>query len=153
MRPPVRLCLALLPVLVLAGACASGSNRPRGGPSGDWITHEELAEVQGVRNMYDVVQRLRPRWLIARGSDGSAPVEAAGRLEFGGDVRFKEGIVVYQDQTFLGGVGILNQIQPGMYYALRWLPGSVASATLPGLHPDHPVAGAIVLYTNERGGR
>ncbi len=135
---PGRLCLALLPVLLLAGACAGGNPRPRGGPSMDWITHEEIAELQGVQNMYDVVQRLRPRWLEVRAAD-----------------RFilSAGVVVYQDQTFLGEVGILRQLRPDMFYSMRWLPGSVASATLPGLHPDRPVAGAIILYTNERGGR
>ncbi len=87
--------------------------------------------VQGARNLYDVVERLRPRWLVVRAPD---------RLNL------SAGIVVYQEQTFLGDAEILRQCSREMYYELRWLDGAVASATLPGLHPDQPVAGAIVLY-------
>lgn len=135
-RSAARLWLPLLTSVALAGACASGNPRARGGPAADWITHEEMVELQGVRNLYEVVERLRPRWLNVRAAD-----------------RFvlDRGIVVYQDH--MGSAEILKQFQPDMFYALRWLPGSVASATLPGLHPDRPVPGAIVLYTNERGGR
>ena len=50
--------------------CASGAAGTSGGtsPSGDVVTSEEIAKftVEG-RSAYDMVSRLRPRWLSARG--------------------------------------------------------------------------------------
>ncbi len=129
--------IPLLALLGLAAACAA-TNARRGAPSLTRITREEIVGVQGARNLYEVVERLRPRWLVVR---------AADRLNL------SEGIVVYQEETYLGGAEILRQLSPDMFFELRWLDGAVASATLPGLHPDRPVGGAIVLYTrdHERG--
>ncbi len=128
-----------VPMLVLLGllaACAT-TNPRRGMSASDRLTREEIAGAQGARNLYEVVERLRPRWLVVRSAD---------RLNL------SAGIVVFQDQTYLGSAEILRQFSPDMYYEMRWLDGAVASATLPGLHPDHPVAGAIVLFTRSQEG-
>ena len=65
-----RVPLAFLAVLVVSGslaACASGggsSSGPR--RSANVISDEELAEFTNL-TVHDVIRRLRPRWLTARG--------------------------------------------------------------------------------------
>ncbi len=123
--------LALL-VLGSAAACASAESRgPR--TSANRITAEELAEVsRDVTNLYDVVSRLRPRWLSNR-SPGSL---AGGSY----------GIVVYMEQSFLGGPEELRNLSPDVATSLRYLDTSEAVAQLPGLG-SRGVAGAIVIKT------
>ena len=69
----------LLVVLCLTISCAAGTQgaaeRPR--RSRNAITIEEIRSVQALTNAYDIVQRLRPRWLRPRGPasfSGTAPV-------------------------------------------------------------------------------
>ena len=126
--------LVILSVATL-GACASAgttSTTPgavRGDP--DLLTQAEIESV-GVGNLYDVVSRLRPRWLSARGGSN---------FSGGGG-----GIVVYQNQTRLGGPEVLRQLGTGAAVRIRFLEGSVASNTLPGLSSTS-VYGAIVIET------
>ncbi|MGH7446417.1 MAG: hypothetical protein ACRELT_02580, partial [Longimicrobiales bacterium] len=82
---------------------------------------------------HDVVQRLRPRWLIARAGDRS--------------IGMSTGVVVYQDQALLGDVDTLRQLGPSAAYELRYLDGPTASSTLPGLGSGRHVAGAIIVLT------
>src|SRR5687768_4150262 len=89
--------LVILSVATL-GACASaGSSTTPGAVRGDpdLLTQAEIESV-GVGNLYDVVSRLRPRWLSARGGSN---------FSGGGG-----GIVVYQNQTRLGGPEVLRQL-------------------------------------------
>jgi hypothetical protein len=111
-----------------AGASASTSGAPRA--RRDLITQEELMG-SGATNLYDAVRRLRPQWL-----SGANRTEA---MTGGGSE-----VVVYQGATNLGGVEALRQITPGYVASLRWLDGSQASNTLPGLG-SRRVAGAIVI--------
>ncbi len=117
--------------LGLAGACASNP-RPGSGIAQDLITNEELNSVEGARNLWDVVERLRPRWLQVRAADRSLGLST--------------NVVVFQDQSYLGDVDILHQLSQDIAYDLKWLDGTTASSTLPGLGSQH-VAGAIVIYT------
>ncbi|HEU5211068.1 MAG TPA: hypothetical protein VFU06_16850 [Longimicrobiales bacterium] len=121
------LCVAALT------ACTSATRSDEGASRQDVLTREQIMGVSGVSSLYEVVQRLRPRWLEARG----------GERSFG----LSTEIVVYQNQSFLGGLGTLEQLSPDMAYQLRWLDGATASATLPGLGSRH-VAGAIVISTS-----
>lgn len=95
----------------------------------DVILQDEIAG-SGAANLYEVVQRLRPGWL--RGG-------SATNLRGGGG-----GVVVYQNNTPLGGVEALRQLTPGYAASLRFLEGTEASNTLPGLG-SRRVAGAIVV--------
>ena len=63
--------ISLLVIVVIAGACASsgGSRGPR--RDRNRIVAAELADLTGVSNALQVVQRLRPNWLTPRGR--SAP--------------------------------------------------------------------------------
>ena len=95
-------------VLVLAavslGACASSSggaaatqqsSRPR--PSRDVITAEELASIDA-QTALQAVQRLRPNFLQTRG--GASMSITQGPVN----------VVVYVDQTRMGGPNTLSQI-------------------------------------------
>jgi hypothetical protein len=98
-------------------------------PRRDVLTREELAE-SGTTNLYDAVQRLRPQWL--RGG-------SASNFSGGG-----QGYVVYQDNAMLGGLDALRQISVEFAYELRFVDGTTASNTLPGLG-SRRVSGAIVV--------
>jgi hypothetical protein len=93
------------------------------------ITQEEL-QGSAATNLYDAVQRLRPQWI----SGANISNRTGGGTE----------IVVYQGQTQLGGLEALRQLQISYAAELRWLDGSQASNTLPGLG-SRRVAGAIVI--------
>ncbi|MBW3572641.1 MAG: hypothetical protein KY467_16180 [Gemmatimonadetes bacterium] len=110
-----------------AGADGSASAAPR--VSRDLITQEELRGT-GAANLFDAVQRLRPHWL--RGANLSN--RTAGGTE----------IVVYQGNTPLGGLDALRTLQVSYPASMRWLDGTQATNTLPGLG-SRRVAGAIVI--------
>jgi hypothetical protein len=80
------------------------------------------------------VQRLRPRWLTPR-----------AQQSFG----LSTDILVFQGQTNLGTVEVLRQLTPESAIRLRFIDGSTAAASLPGMGSRH-VAGAIVLETAAR---
>lgn len=123
-----------LAAVVCAGACAA--NKEAGaGTQQDRITHDELTAVEGAHNLWDVVSRLRPRWLEVRAADRSFGIGTG-----------KATIVVFQDQALLGDMEMLHQLAPDVAYDMKWLDGPTASSTLPGLGSQH-VAGAIILYT------
>lgn len=103
----------------------------------DLITQEEIA-ASGATNLYEVVQRLRPGWL--RGGNVS-------NFRGGGT-----GVVVYQNNTPLGGPEALRQLTPGYAASLRFLEGTEASNTLPGLG-SRTVSGAIVVVLPGTSGR
>lgn len=97
----------------------------------DVLTREEI-DASGVANLYEAVQRLRPDWL--RGGNMS---------NFGGG---GTGVVVYQNNSPLGGLDGLRQLSPDFAVELRFVDGVTASNTLPGLG-SRRVAGAIVIVT------
>jgi len=117
---------------LLTGCASTGES---GGTRRDQnlITAEEIAGIDA-SNLYDVVHRLRPRWLQTR---------AARTFDM------QEGqIVVYQDQTFLGNLDALRQLNPDAAYALRHLDAATAAGTLPGIG-QRRIEAAIVIYTSE----
>lgn len=125
---------ASLLIVLLFSACAAAASGSGGG-NRDELTREEIAAVD-VSTLYEVVQRLRPRWLAVR-----------SQRSLGGAAT---SIVVYQGQSFLGGVDALRQLGPDAAAWLQYLDGATASATLPGLG-SRSVEGAIVIHTTARG--
>ena len=119
-------------VLLTTAACASSGERTR--TRSDLLTREEILSVD-VGSLYEVVQRLRPRWINAE--------RRAGDRSFG----LETGVVVFQNQTFLGDIDVLRQYLPSSAYSLRWMDGATAAASLPGLGASH-VAGAIIINTS-----
>lgn len=124
--------LRIVIVATLVTGCATTRNDGQG--DSEILTAEQIAGVQGARNLYDVVQRLRPRWLTIRAEFRSITGESAQ-------------ILVYQDKSRLGGVGMLRQLDPAVAHELRYLDGPTASGTLPGIGMGTHVAGAIIVVT------
>ncbi|UCC73547.1 MAG: hypothetical protein JSV86_03005 [Gemmatimonadota bacterium] len=117
--------LALFALLgFLSGCAATGTQAEGSDYRWDVLTSEEILSLE-MTNLYDVVERARPRWLTRRGGD----------------------VVVFQGQTLLGDATMLRQFGPQEVYELRYLDGVTASATLPGLGSRF-VSGAIILVTS-----
>lgn len=108
--------------------CASSGARVKYDPNK--ITRDEI-EAADVSTLFEVIQRLRPRWLDVRSS-----------RSFGNQTR----VVVFQDQTLLGGVEVLRQLTADMASELEYLDGPTAANSLPGLGSTH-VEGAIIIRT------
>ena len=112
-------------------ACAHGAGRGGSARGIDLniITREQIRELD-VRTAYDVVERLRPRWLTVRGGPRSFQTETE--------------VVVFQDEAYLGNQDVLLRMGTEGIYSIRYLDGTTASATLPGMSSRH-VAGAIII--------
>jgi len=97
------------------------------------IAQEEIAQHMstGTSNLYDLIQRARPRWLESRG-DRSLLLQTV--------------ILVYQNQQRLGGIETLRELKPDNVVRIRRLDSSRAGL-LPGARDDH-VEAAIVVETS-----
>ncbi len=113
------LVAALLTAAACSGATQGGSTTRRA----NLITAQEIASVE-VSTAYDLVRRLRPRWLQARGS--GTPV-------------------VYIDQQRRGGLQELEQLQPIDVAEMRYLNASDATLRYGTNHP-----GGAILVTTKR---
>jgi hypothetical protein len=133
MRRLRRTPLVLMAITLLASGCASASPGAGTRSDPDTLTREEIIAT-GSSNLYDAVQRLRPRWLTPR-----------AQQSFGSSTD----ILVFQGQTNLGTVEVLRQLTPESAIRLRFIDGSTAAASLPGIGSRH-VAGAIILETSAR---
>lgn len=123
-----KMFLLLVTTLSAALGCATSASTEGARSNSNIITAEEIEAAQ-VSNLYDLVQRLRPRWLDVRSQRSfSATTE----------------IVVYQGQTFLGGLEVLRELDKHAAHTLQYLDSIRASATLPGLG-HRQVEGAIVI--------
>lgn len=122
-------------LLVITGftGCATAAGGS-GGSDRSIITTEELAATN-VSNLFDVVSRLRPRWLDVRGGRSLSTLSTD--------------IVVFQNETYLGGTDVLRQYGPESVMWLEYMAGSKASNVLAGLGSRH-VEGAIILHTLPR---
>jgi hypothetical protein len=118
----------LLTALLLS-ACATTGSGDAERTSRNEITRAEIVATD-VSTAYELVERLRPQWLVPRGR----PSFNTPNL----------GILVYQDSYRLGGVEVLRQIPVEDLHTLTYLDGATASSTLAGIGSGH-VAGAIVL--------
>lgn len=126
---------ALLSVVLLGGCATAGTaGTTTNAASGrsELLTRQQIMSVRGAGSLYDVVQRLRPQWLARgteRGFDGPA------------------GVVVYRDQTLLGGVDALRSLQPTIAYGMQYVDGSGASGTLRSSENGYAVSGIIYIST------
>lgn len=120
-------------VIILYGCASSDGSRER--RDRNLITQEEI-ESANASNMYDVIDRLRPRWLVAR-----SPMRS-----FAGDTD----ILVFQDDVRLGNLEVLRRISPESIKEARYLDASTASSTLPGISRGQHLAGAILLTSTTR---
>jgi hypothetical protein len=118
-----------------ASACASG-RRTSASLNPNRITTAEIEEAQknGLNNAYELIQRARPRWLQIR-SDRSLRLETI--------------ILVYQNESRLGGIEVLRGLPLVGISSMRYLDAAQAGL-LPGAGSAH-VEGAIVIATTLRG--
>lgn len=122
-------------VLFMVGCASSGETRDRERRDRNLITKEEIESVRA-SNMYDVIDRLRPRWLTAR-----APMRS-----FTGETD----ILVFQDDVRLGTIEVLRRISPESILSVQYLDSSTASSTLSGISRGRHLAGAILLTSVTR---
>jgi hypothetical protein len=125
--------LLVFAFLLAAAGCASAGTGTGAPARGDYnvLTRDQMTSVDA-GSLYEVVQRLRPRWLTVRGGQSMSGIPTD--------------ILVFQNQTNLGTVDALRQLPANTAACLAFLDGPTAAATLPGLGSRH-VAGAIVIDT------
>jgi hypothetical protein len=119
--------------VLMYGCASSDGTRDRQRTDRNLLTKEEIESVS-VSNMYEVIDRLRPFWLRARG-----PVRS-----FVGETD----ILVYRDHMNIGNLEALRQISPDSVQSARFLDSSTAHSTLPGISRGQHIAGAIVLTSS-----
>jgi hypothetical protein len=124
----------LLPAaMAVAVACATAGQGSSTSRDSRRITRDELDQLHemGVRNLYEAIDRIRPRWLVVR----------SGPRSFGSETE----VAVFQDALYLGNTDALQRMGLEGVYEIRYLDGSTAQATLSGIG-DRLVQGAIVVY-------
>ncbi len=116
-------------VLALAAACVSGR---RGGPvplrDPNRLQADELRSLGSNASMYEVIERLRHRWLETRAMDAAVPQAV-------------DQIGVYAGSQLLGGVNQLRYVQARQVASARFVDGHEASSLY---GPGH-ASGVIVL--------
>jgi hypothetical protein len=119
---------ALLAMLACSSAQQGGASR-----NPELIEQEEVAEYlrTGTNNLFELIQRARPRWLESRG-DRSLRLETV--------------TLVYLNQQRVGGLDALRELRPDNVVRIRRLDASRAGL-LPGARDDH-VEAAIVVETS-----
>jgi len=119
-------------LLIGLAACAStGSGSSRG--KGDTISEEEVSRwAPSFSNAYQMVDQLRPQWLVKRGTVSLTP--ESGMVDY---------IVVYEDRNRLGDPEALRAIPA---QNIRSIQRFSAGEAIPFGPPDHP-HGAIVVWT------
>lgn len=133
----VHLAMAVaLPVLLACAANTSGDGTQPQRSTSNVLSADELQSA-GARNLYEAIERLRPRWLQVRGMRS---------------FNTETDIVVYQERTYLGTTEELRRMGTEGIYEVRYLDGTTASATLPGLGTRH-VEGAIIIFMSPPDGR
>lgn len=135
--------IALGTSLTLAGCAAKGT--PRDASTSDRdpdrITATEIAATP-VSNAHDLVNRLRPRWLQA-GAGRTASI-SDGRQ---GTITQPQ-VVVYLDDTYLGGIGALRSLTINGFKSVRFYDAARAATVLRN-PPQGAIGGAIVISTRE----
>lgn len=133
----VRSALPLFALIAssLAAGCASSGTTSEG-TNRDILTREEILGAEAT-NLYDVVRRLRPRWLQVR-STRSFSMETE--------------IAVVQNDMYLGPAEQLKEMAPELAYEIRYLEGARAATAIPGLMSGRHIEGAIIVSTKPGGG-
>src|SRR6266436_3865091 len=93
-RKSLSVVVMTLPLLASCVRRTGSDTTP--GQRTDLISRDQIAEVGGARNLYEVVERLRPRWLVVRSGMRSFSMETE--------------VVVFQGQLFLGTQDALRNL-------------------------------------------
>ncbi|HUF68864.1 MAG TPA: hypothetical protein VMM79_09510 [Longimicrobiales bacterium] len=114
------------------GATSGGAGSPAGGER-NLLTAEQLSTMHNA-DAYQAVSRLRPAWLIVRGTGSFQPSS-------------NEGVRVYVDRILQGGVAALRAIAVQTVEQMRFLDGRDATTQFGTNHGS----GAILVTTRGRG--
>ena len=87
-------------------------------------------------NLYDVIRRLRPRWLQVR-STRSFNMETL--------------IAVMQNDMYLGDAETLKEMAPELAYEIQYMDGTRAATAIPGLMSGQHIEAAIIVRTRPTG--
>lgn len=129
--------LVLLASAFGAACASSGGSEADSGRRQDLLTREEILGAEAT-NLFDVINRLRPRWLQVR-SNRSFSMETE--------------IAVLQNDLYLGPAAeALKQISPELAFEIQYLEGSRAATAIPGLMSGRHIEAAIVVRTRGHGG-
>jgi len=122
--------------LLIVGCASAGSGAGGDSPVGDpdLITREEIDRTTGSQNAYDLIQALRPQWLITRGL--ATQRQATG----------EDDIVVYLDNARLGYRGELRRVTLASVRYLEFYDARRATLRWGGGH----LHGAIYISTRDR---
>jgi hypothetical protein len=129
----------VLTVLIASGVLYGCASTKAGSEDSnqDIITREQILGT-GATNLFDVVNRLRPRWLQVRTVSSFSLADE---------------VVVFQDRMQLGGPEALRQIGPELAFQIEWMDGTKAASALPGLMSGRHIQGAIIVHTRPHEGR
>jgi hypothetical protein len=94
------------------------------------ITSEEIRQRGPYSNLFDLVQSLRPRWVLSQGPDSF--VGAQGQVQ------------VHVDGNRFGNVAVLRRLSPAGVTSIRWVPPIEAGARY-GIGHSH---GVIIVSTS-----
>ena len=119
-----------------ASSGAAKSTTPKVDP--DVISIGEI-DSQPFRDAYDIVQLLRPSWFSRK--SGSASTRRMGVSTSSSAIG--AGLLVYIDNSRMGGVDALRQIRPNSIESLTFMDAATATAKLPGIGMS-VITGAIV---------
>lgn len=126
--------------LSFAGCASSGTsgNSRVTESSPDRITFVEIQATSGAQTAYDLIRRLRPRWLQQAGTTASI---AGGRVS--GQV-----LLVYLDGNRLGTADALKTLSATGIKNMQYYDAVRASTILREVGSD-PISGAIVITTGQ----
>ena len=130
MRRSLRWLTMLLLASIVSACASSGATGPR--TDRNLLTREQIQETNK-QNAFEVVESLRSNWLRSRGPTSLNSRDAE--------------VLVYIDDSRLGGVETLRTISTAMIQSIRWYDGIAATGRW-GL--DH---GAGVIYVSTREGQ
>jgi len=143
------LMIAALVACASPGGAAAGdaakASSPKVRTNPDLITKAEI-EAGGFRDAYDIVQRLRPTWFTKAKSSGA---QSMGGIQVSGGYSGVQsgstgaGLLVYLDNTRMGGTAALRDIPATSITALQYMDAATATARLPGIGST-VISGAIV---------
>lgn len=121
-----------LALLLGLGGCASTGTGSGSSGQRDVLTQEQILSAEA-SNLYEVVQRKRPEWLLTKGvADG------------GGRFSGQTGIVVVQNGTIIGGVQTLREFSSDGTRRLRYTEDETAALSTVGGRPGFIEAVIIV---------
>lgn len=129
------LALTLLIPALTVGCASTGTTDEGDRGRSDLLTREQIMEVEAT-NLYDVIRRIRPRWLQVRASRSfNMQVEVA----------------VVQNDVYMGAAEVLKEMSPELAYQIQFMDGAKAATAVPGMMSGKHIEGAIIISTRPIG--